>query len=89
MTDDIITLNASYSVPIILLGDFNARTGECCDFIEHDESPVLDNTFLDITSDYTSYFISNNMYARKNKDMVLNNNGHMLIDLCKTSDLKW
>ena len=59
---------------IILLGDFNSRTGDLKDFIHNDDSahlPLDNNTYIgDIK-----------LCDRKNKDRKVNVHGRSLIDL--------
>ena len=84
LADDIITIKAQYNVPIILLGDFNSRVGTVSDFeqeFEHDGSNLEMNS-------HKVYFEENDLIKRANRDMLINNNGKKLIELCKMSDLK-
>ena len=46
-----------------------------------------DNYFLERDSSYL-YFMKENLLERINKDMIANNHGKKLIELCKLSDLK-
>lgn len=62
---------------IILLGDFNARTGTKDDFIIHDTNKY-------IQSDFNSF---SNVTKRNNMDIEINTNGNRLIDLCKQMNL--
>ena len=46
LTNDIITINSSYDVPIILLGDYNSRTNIATDFediFKHEGSILEEN----------------------------------------------
>ena len=76
---DMLSLNSKYDVPFILIGDFNARTGNLSDFCPVNDNDILDNQdifqFLDID------------FTRSNKDKVTNLNGTGLIDLCKSFNL--
>ena len=47
LADDIITLNAKYETPILLMGDFNSRTVKLNDF-EEDVYPCARNIDIDI-----------------------------------------
>ena len=84
LADDIITIKATYNVPVILLGDFNSRVGTQTDLqydCVHDGSHFEDNpSFL--------YFENHNLVNRINKDTHVNKIGKQLIELCKMSDLK-
>ena len=62
--------------------DFNARTGDLCDFIEDD----LCNDFgggstAGLSTDKTAH------YERCNNDTQCNTYGPLLIDLCKTANV--
>ena len=76
------------SMPILMLGDFNARTGLVSDFIEVDES---DSDILGLKNDsmfaevFDQFGIPIN---RENKDVIVNDNGKNLIEMCKVTDLK-
>ena len=62
-------------------GDFNARTGNLQDLVEHSKFFEDEN---DITSVNTN---SNFEYTRNTEDCVVNSRGRDLIDLCHTSEL--
>ena len=60
----------------ILAGDFNARTGQLCDFVYHQDNNDLG--LSERTIDIERYSI----------DTVINNNGKKLIELCRSANLK-
>ena len=84
LADDVISINAMYDVPIILLGDFNSRVSTLTDF-EHEFEHL--GSIIE-TDPYTVYFENHNITDRINKDQHVNNNGKKLIELCKMSNLK-
>ena len=64
--------------PVILLGDFNSRTGKYEDHISIDSDNLLDNT-------------SENSFIpkqRNNYDNILNGHGKNLLQVCKNLDLR-
>lgn len=70
---------------VVLVGDFNARTGELNDFVMND----TEDKYFDNSSDY-SIDSSSMMYNRKrmNKDKKINNQGRELINLCQGTGLR-
>ena len=93
MFDDICTdiaqLKAQSDAPILLLGDFNARTGKMDDFILYDDRAAalcgVDTNDHELSDNCTSYDFCEKRY---NKDVHVNNNGKQLIDLCISLNLK-
>ena len=85
---DIVNFRADYNVPIILLGDFNARTGILSDILEI-ESNIFHSDFLEVETNISQKL---EMYGinsvRSNLDLITNNNGISLIDLCQSLDMK-
>jgi len=86
LIDDLITVTASYDSPILLLGDFNSRSGTLSDFPESNDELHTDQCISENPD--VIYFLANKIITRSNKDKCMNNNGHKLIDLCKMSGLK-
>ena len=81
---DIVFVKVIFDIPIILLGNFNSRTGIATDFenlYEHECCFLEENQF-------TLYFKQHNIIERANRDKYINKNGKKLIELCKMSDLK-
>ena len=66
---------------VLVQGDFNGRTGNLQDLVEHSKFFEDEN---DITSVNTN---SNFKYRRNSEECVVNSRGRDLIDLCHTSDL--
>ena len=69
LADDIVSIKVTFDNPIILLGDFNSRTGIATDFehlYEHECSFLEENQF-------TSYFKQHNIIERANRDKYINN----------------
>ena len=65
LADDIVCIMLIFDIPIILLGDFNSRTGIATDVehvYEHECSFLEDNQI-------TSYFKQNNIIERVNRDI--------------------
>ena len=66
---------------MLLLGDFNARTGTGRDYIRNE-----DNTHM---PDVYDYQVDNTAcYTRGNMDLVTNNFGERLLSLCKSVPLR-
>ena len=63
---------------IMMLGDFNARTGLASDFVSKEGNDL-------ITNDCSA--LSREVKQRKNFDENLNSHGKSLLDLCRTFDL--
>ena len=63
---------------IILAGDFNARTANKQDFINNDGSHFTNTQYL--SSEITT--------NRHNCDGETNSNGHLLLDICKSQNLR-
>jgi hypothetical protein len=65
---------------IILLGDLNARTAKGADFVQNDSDKYL--------PELIPYVLDNDMPQRHNEDMILNERGSALLDLCISSGLR-
>ena len=72
-------LNCTSQGSILLMGDFNSRTGKFSDSVCHNG-----NDF--ITNDQSASSL--NLTRRNSYDNELNNHGKRLLDICKSSDLK-
>ena len=85
---DLVSFNADYNVPIILMGDFNSRTGSLSDLLDLEQN-IFEADYLDVESNISqkleSFGIPPN---RSNLDQNTNQNGNSLIDLCQCLDLK-
>ena len=86
-----ILKTSSENSQIILMGDFNSRTGERSDIFLSDEflSDIYGLEFLEIENNNTqNIFIQNNVpLQRCNIDNVVNAYGTQMIDFCKLSNL--
>lgn len=76
---------------IILMGDFNSRTGEKPDFLNIDEY-LSDKYGLDFlqseNSEIIDHFYKNKIpLQRKNPDKIMNSYGTQMIELCKMANL--
>ena len=70
---------------IVLIGDFNSRTGQNPDFIEKDSSQINDFDGVDLLSpDY----VTDTELKRVNQDFIINSHGKTLLDLCLSSRLR-
>eukprot|EP00794_Sanderia_malayensis_P016224 gene16224-17860_t len=68
---------------VLLLGDFNAYTSTLEDYIDHDS--IGNNHFIHLPTDYTEDF----PMRRVNLDIrAPNENGKLLLQLCKSSSLR-
>ena len=72
-------LNFSSQGSILLLGDFNSRTGKYSDSVCHDGNNIIVND----QSESSFYPIRRNSY-----DNEINNHGKRLLDICKSAELK-
>ena len=87
---DLAKFRSKYNenMPVLMLGDFNARTGTLSDFIDVNE---LDSDILGLETDSSIKEVFCNLgipQKRTNADIIVNENGKKLIDLCKVTDLK-
>ena len=89
LCSDIVEFKAQHDEPILLMGDFNARTGSVDDFI------LYDNNAAEICGiDVHDYELNDEcintggVEERHNLDTFVNNNGKNLIELCKCLDVK-
>ena len=89
ISNDLVDLKARYDLPVLLMGDFNSRTGRLSDFFPEDgfferfvgidgidnrvDSAVLDDLHIP--------------QRRANQDPATNNNGRQLVDLCREHGL--
>ena len=92
LQDDILMIKLRYNLPVCLMGDSNARTGLCDDFI-HFDPHMAELTGLDTeTDEFCDMKATLNAQGicteRFNCDNVVNNNGQNLIDCCRTYDLR-
>ena len=91
--EDIMYFNVNFSnVPVIMLGDFNSRTGLQDDFLDIDHNVVENSGFL-LDENYLVFSKQNLeelgiITDRFNQDNVLNRNGKRLIESCRNLNLK-
>ena len=87
---DLSDLNGRYQLPVILLGDFNARTGLVDDNVITESAHV--HNFSDQDNDVceSTYMLSSlgiNM-KRHSQDCLVNGHGYQLIQCLRAADLK-
>jgi predicted nucleic acid-binding protein len=69
---------------IVLIADFNSRTGQNPDFIEKDSPQINDFDGVDLLPpDY----VTDTELKRVNQDFIINSHGKKLLDLCLSSRL--
>lgn len=91
ISNDCLNLKTKNDLPIVLMGDFNARTRELHDFLNEDDL-MLQELGLEPDGDL-SFRSQSTLEAlgivteRHNKDCESNNNGYKLIEFCKTFDI--
>ena len=70
---------------IVLIGDFNSRTGQNPNFIEIDSSQINDVDGVDLLPpDY----VSDTELKRVNQDFIIKSHGKKMLDLCLSSGLR-
>ena len=73
---------------ICLVGDFNARTSNCDDFIILDDNNHNNNNISDYVDNYTEVLESLSLpVERSSMDMIRNRYGNMLLEFCKGNSL--
>ena len=81
-----------YGLPVVLIGDFNARTDLVSDFIEIDKCVAeicgVNTTEDEVFCDKSKLQLFGIETRRFNNDKTVNNNGYKLMDLCRNHDLK-
>ena len=72
-----LLLRSNSTSPVVLIGDFNSRTGELKDYEDTDDK-------------HTNHTIGRNTFPklRRNQDKTINSMGQKLIDFCKAHDLQ-
>ncbi len=81
LENEILNVTAKHDVPFLMCGDFNARTGRLNDFADPDTFDIVDSG--DVNAAHELEAIGKTI-LRFNKDRICNNNGHALVNLCKT-----
>lgn len=91
IADDIIKIKIEYNLPLLLVGDFNARTGHCNDFNNLDNnrfvSVGIDNDNLEMGDSKFQLQSLGLCKERYSYDKSTNNNGRRLIEFCKSLDV--
>ena len=89
ISSDIIYLS-NYSLPFVLIGDFNARTGTMCDFFDEVDESTVKECGLDLARDLPGMYSAKEdlemmgiELVRHNMDKCINNNGRKLVELCQ------
>ena len=73
---------------ICIVGDINARTSNCDDFITLDDNEHYDNNISDYVDNYTEILESLSLpVERSSLNMIKNMYGDMLLELCKGNSL--
>ena len=89
LATDISTVMSKYELPLVIVGDFNSRSGTLDDFVNICDTDK--NNFAILNDNYTSkdYLDSLDIPSKRfSVDKVINNNGRKFIDLCQCFDLK-
>lgn len=92
IANDVINISDKYQLPILLIGDFNSRTGLLDDFVTYDDT-VASICGID-TEDAMLHDCKQQMadmgvaMQRHNEDAKVNNNGLKLIEFCKSLNFK-
>lgn len=87
---DLIELNGQYDLPIILIGDFNARTGTLDDCGPPDDAHVPKTTCQDISLFDSAHAISllGIDLNRYSQDSIASHHGYQLIQCLRATDLR-
>lgn len=70
---------------VLVLGDFNSRTGSNDDYISND---IINEESADMISNVVNYVPDSEPCKRSSSDPVINQFGRQLISLCKTTALR-
>jgi hypothetical protein len=81
---DIVKIKTVHDSPLILMGDFNARTAVLEDFLTTDHE-TIDSEFFQ--TDFTNNLEQLNLHQRYNLDKKTNINANGLLNLCKNFNL--
>jgi hypothetical protein len=91
--EDILYFKVKFpDISIVMLGDFNARTGTLDDFLSLDKNMLKDSGLI-LDEDFIYYdkdkLKSQGIFTERiNKDRNINKNGRCLIDTCRNLNLK-
>ena len=84
---DIFSIKADYNLPIVLIGDFNGRTGVLNDALLMETNDNLDIENYDHPDILNSFHSLNIPIHRTNMDRNSNNNGNQIIEMCKLTEI--
>ena len=85
---DIFSIKADYNLPIVLIGDFNGRTGVLNDVLLMETNDNLDIENYDHPDILNTFNSLNIPIHRTNMDTKKsNNNGNQIIEMCKLTEI--
>ena len=85
---DICDIKSKYDLPIMLIGDFNSRTGTMNDLLlAENANEVLDSSNFNHPDIINILKCLDLPVNRSNKDTKTNNNGKKLIEMCKCHEM--
>ena len=85
---DICDIKSKYDLPIMLIGDFNSRTGTMNDILlAENADEVLDSSNFNHPDIINILKCLDLPVNRSNKDTKTNNNGKKLIEMCKCHEM--
>ena len=85
---DICTIKSKFDLPILLMGDFNSRTGNANDIMMiESQDNILDASNFKYPNIINILNSLGMPITRVNKDTKTNNNGKRLIEMCKLQEL--
>ena len=89
ISDDLVSLKATYNLPFVFMGDFNSRTGRLTDFYQGDElfERLVGIDKLNERVNEASMARLGIRTQRANCDRQTNNNGRSLVEMCKEHGL--
>ena len=89
--EDMFYLKSELKLPICLIGDMNARTGNLDDTLDFDHVVINNSETNDFAEDLfnINFFHTNSIINKKrvNADKIVNKNGEALINLCKANNV--
>ena len=92
ISEDISKLRNTYNLPLSIVGDLNARTGELDDSFILDQNMINYCELEDIAQDLFGISHTNEACSmfdkRKNRDSTINFYGELLIKFCQENDMK-
>ena len=86
--EDISDIKSQYDLPLMIIGDFNSRTGTLNEIMLLDNDDiVLDSSYFKYPDVLNTLKYLNMPIKRSNVDKSTNHNGNNLVDLCKVQEL--